>query len=34
MTYAMGSLRAARYLTARSNGLYDMNDVLGFTGQA
>ena len=35
MTYAMGSLRAARYLAARTTGLYDMNDVLGFTaGQA
>jgi 4-hydroxy-tetrahydrodipicolinate reductase len=34
MTYAMGSLRAARYLAAQSTGLYDMNDVLGFTGQA
>lgn len=28
-TYAQGSLRAARFLAARSNGLFDMNDVLG-----
>ena len=31
MTYALGSLRAARYLAARATGLFDMNDVLGFT---
>jgi len=29
MPYAMGALRAARYLRGRSNGLYDMQDVLG-----
>jgi len=29
MTYAMGSLRAARFLAGRKNGLYDMQDVLG-----
>jgi 4-hydroxy-tetrahydrodipicolinate reductase len=29
MTYAMGSLRAARFLAARATGLYDMSDVLG-----
>ena len=28
-TYAQGSLRAARFLAARPNGLFDMNDVLG-----
>ncbi len=28
-TYAQGSLRAARFLASRSNGLFDMNDVLG-----
>ncbi|MDT7834030.1 4-hydroxy-tetrahydrodipicolinate reductase [Aquabacterium sp. OR-4] len=28
--YAQGSLRAARYLATRANGLYDMADVLGF----
>ncbi len=28
-TYAQGSLRAARFLAARSSGLFDMNDVLG-----
>jgi 4-hydroxy-tetrahydrodipicolinate reductase len=27
--YAQGSLRAARFIAARSNGLYDMDDVLG-----
>ena len=29
MTYAMGALRAARWLGARGPGLYDMFDVLG-----
>jgi 4-hydroxy-tetrahydrodipicolinate reductase len=29
MTYALGSLRAARFLAARKNGLFDMQDVLG-----
>jgi 4-hydroxy-tetrahydrodipicolinate reductase len=29
MTYAHGSLRAARFLAARDKGLYDMHDVLG-----
>lgn len=29
MPYALGSLRAARFLKERSNGLYDMQDVLG-----
>lgn len=29
MTYALGSLRAARFLSARKNGLFDMQDVLG-----
>ena len=29
LTYAQGSLRAARFLAGRSHGLYDMNDVLG-----
>jgi 4-hydroxy-tetrahydrodipicolinate reductase len=29
MPYAMGALRAARYLRNRSSGLYDMQDVLG-----
>ncbi len=29
MTYAHGSLRACRYLAGRSNGLFDMHDVLG-----
>lgn len=28
-TYAHGSLRAARFLMTRANGLYDMQDVLG-----
>ncbi len=27
--YAQGSLRAARFLAARSTGLFDMDDVLG-----
>ncbi len=29
MTYALGALRAARFLAARSHGLFDMQDVLG-----
>lgn len=29
MPYAQGSLRAARFLKGRKNGLYDMQDVLG-----
>ncbi|MCA6215366.1 4-hydroxy-tetrahydrodipicolinate reductase [Ideonella sp. B7] len=29
VTYAQGSLRAARYLAGQSNGLFTMNDVLG-----
>ncbi len=29
MPYARGSLRAARFLTGRKNGLFDMQDVLG-----
>ncbi|MGL4666539.1 MAG: 4-hydroxy-tetrahydrodipicolinate reductase [Saezia sp.] len=29
-TYAQGSLRALRFLAGRENGLYDMQDVLGF----
>ena len=29
VTYAQGSLRAARFLAGRKNGLFDMNDVLG-----
>jgi 4-hydroxy-tetrahydrodipicolinate reductase len=29
MTYALGSLRAARFLAQRGAGLYDMRDVLG-----
>jgi 4-hydroxy-tetrahydrodipicolinate reductase len=28
-TYAQGALRAARFLMAQPNGLFDMNDVLG-----
>ena len=28
-TFALGALRAARWLMARQNGLYDMQDVLG-----
>ena len=30
MTYALGSMRAARFLAGRRTGLYDMFDVLGF----
>ena len=29
VTYALGSLRAARFLADRTSGLYDMQDVLG-----
>jgi 4-hydroxy-tetrahydrodipicolinate reductase len=29
MTYAVGALRAARFLAERRSGLYDMHDVLG-----
>ena len=29
MSYALGSLRAARFMRGRANGLYDMQDVLG-----
>ncbi|MDH4392486.1 MAG: 4-hydroxy-tetrahydrodipicolinate reductase [Aquabacterium sp.] len=29
--YAQGSLRAARFLAAHATGLFDMNDVLGFS---
>lgn len=29
MPYALGSLRAARFLTGKSHGLFDMQDVLG-----
>lgn len=29
MPYALGSMRAARFLAGRSNGLFDMQDVLG-----
>jgi 4-hydroxy-tetrahydrodipicolinate reductase len=29
MSYALGSLRAARFLQNRENGLFDMQDVLG-----
>jgi 4-hydroxy-tetrahydrodipicolinate reductase len=32
-TYAEGSLRAARFLAGRANGLYDMGDVLGFASR-
>jgi 4-hydroxy-tetrahydrodipicolinate reductase len=28
-TYAQGSLRAVRFLSAKQNGLFDMFDVLG-----
>jgi 4-hydroxy-tetrahydrodipicolinate reductase len=28
-TYALGALRAARFLAGRQDGLYDMRDVLG-----
>jgi len=29
MPYALGAMRAARFLSGRSNGLFDMQDVLG-----
>jgi 4-hydroxy-tetrahydrodipicolinate reductase len=29
MPYALGSLRAARFLAGRKSGLFDMQDVLG-----
>ena len=29
MTFAMGAVRAARWLTNQPPGLYDMQDVLG-----
>ncbi|HJV84008.1 MAG TPA: 4-hydroxy-tetrahydrodipicolinate reductase [Noviherbaspirillum sp.] len=29
VSYALGSLRAARFLAGKANGLYDMQDVLG-----
>lgn len=32
MNFAQGALRAVRFLTGRSAGLYDMQDVLGFRG--
>lgn len=34
LTYAMGSLRAARFLATRTTGLYDMADVLGLDAVA
>lgn len=32
VSYALGSLRAARFLASKKNGLYDMQDVLGLKG--
>ena len=29
MTYALGALRACRFLEDKTSGLYDMQDVLG-----
>jgi 4-hydroxy-tetrahydrodipicolinate reductase len=29
LTFANGALRAARYLQGKTEGLYDMQDVLG-----
>jgi 4-hydroxy-tetrahydrodipicolinate reductase len=29
MPYALGSLRAARFMRGKANGLFDMQDVLG-----
>jgi 4-hydroxy-tetrahydrodipicolinate reductase len=29
MTYALGALRAAKFLAGRKPNLYDMSDVLG-----
>ncbi|HEY9065916.1 MAG TPA: 4-hydroxy-tetrahydrodipicolinate reductase [Burkholderiaceae bacterium] len=34
VSYAQGSLRAARFLADKASGLYDMNDVLGLGGAA
>ncbi|GAA0742377.1 4-hydroxy-tetrahydrodipicolinate reductase [Ideonella azotifigens] len=31
VTYAQGSLRAARFLAGKASGLFDMNDVLGLS---
>jgi 4-hydroxy-tetrahydrodipicolinate reductase len=31
VTYAHGSLRAARFLAGKSTGLFDMQDVLGLS---
>jgi 4-hydroxy-tetrahydrodipicolinate reductase len=33
-TYAQGALRAARFVAARANGLFDMGDVLGLGTRA
>ena len=32
MNFATGAMRAAQWLAGRGNGLYDMQDVLGFRG--
>jgi 4-hydroxy-tetrahydrodipicolinate reductase len=32
VSYAQGSLRAARFLADKTTGLYDMQDVLGLKG--
>jgi 4-hydroxy-tetrahydrodipicolinate reductase len=32
VSYAQGSLRAARFLADKPTGLYDMQDVLGLKG--
>jgi 4-hydroxy-tetrahydrodipicolinate reductase len=32
VSYAQGSLRAARYIAGKATGLYDMQDVLGLKG--
>ena len=34
VTYAQGSLRAARFLAGKTSGLFGMNDVLGLDGAA
>ncbi|MBK6865205.1 MAG: 4-hydroxy-tetrahydrodipicolinate reductase [Ideonella sp.] len=34
VTYAQGALRAARFVVARANGLFDMGDVLGLGTRA
>jgi 4-hydroxy-tetrahydrodipicolinate reductase len=34
LTYALGALRAARFLKDKSNGMFDMQDVLGLGGRA